>query len=458
MREQIERRLLVVACIGGLVGIAAKANVWNLVFLPALVFFLRPPTAKAVTAAACALWLAFSPAMDLRAVQGREFYTGLVTVLSVPRVTRAGTACEVDAQGARMDMRIPRGREVGLGDRIAVRAVVDPPNESETGLFESRGLVGRMRPFDMEVVRPGLSVFRWASSWRESVIRLCSKALERRPAAAVDALCFNVDSDIDRGLQSNLRRTGTIHVVSASGLHVVIVAFALLWLLERLPIPRRFCLAVVSVALFLYVGAAGLNPPVVRAAAMAVLVLGAYLFRREPDWLSALALAALGCMVVLPSSVMEAGFQLSFAVIAGLGLFGRRSYGGVGAFGRLWTGFKNIAHVAIVASVVSAPLVAYHFGMISLVSVLANVLIAFVIAPIVIATLVAQAVSPVSAALAAGLMKLVVEPLSGWFLWVVDSLGQMRWAAVDTPPFSAYWLIPIYGAMLCLWRKRVREA
>jgi competence protein ComEC len=282
--------------------------------------------------------------------------------------------------------------------------------------------------------------------------------MQPRAAAAVDALCFNVDSDIDRRLQLNLRRTGTIHIVSASGLHIVIVAFALLWLLERLPVPRGLGLALVAAALFLYVGAAGLNPPVIRAAVTAMLVLGAYLFRREPDWLSAMAIAALGCLIARPSSAMEAGFQLSFAVIAGLGLFGRRFYGGVRALARLWTGFENVAHVALVASVVSAPLVAYHFGMVSVASVLANVLIGFVIAPIVIAALVAQAVSPFSAALAVGLMKLVVEPLSGWFLWVVDSLGQMRWAAVDAPPFSAYWLLPIYAAMLCLWRKRVREA
>jgi hypothetical protein len=96
--------------------------------------------------------------------------------------------------------------------------------------------------------------------------------------------------------------------------------------------------------------------------------------------------------------------------------------------------------------------------MVSIASVPANVLIGIAVAPIVVGAMAATALLSVWPAMSMGLMRVVVEPLSGWFLWVVDGLGSIRLAAVDVPPFSAYWLLPVYAAMLLLWRKRARQA
>ena len=459
MRAETERRLLVVACIGAILGIAAKANVWNLLFLPLFLWYVRPPTAKATAAAMCLVGLAIAPRSVESPLEARGFYEGELSVVSVPRITTTGLACDVVGKGAHMELRLVGSREIGLGDRLRVAAVAEPPNESETAAFAARGVLCRIRPARLEILSRGPAPFRWAGAWRQALLDLTARTLPRRAAACVDALCFNVDADIDQDLRINLRRTGTIHIVSASGMHVVIVAFALLALLARVPVPRWTQLLILACALLLYAAASGLQPPVVRAAVMAVAMLSAYAFRREPDWPSAMALAALLYLAWNPASALTAGFQLSFAAIVGLGLFGRRiAEGSGGVLRRAWTVVRNTAHASFVASIASAPLVAYHFGMISIASVPANVLIGIAIAPIVIAAMVSVAVAPLSDALAVGLMRVLVEPLSGWFIWVVDTLGSFKLSAIDVPPFSAYWLLPIYGAMLCLWRKRARQA
>ncbi len=53
MRREVESRLLVVACVGLIVGIAGNVHLWNLLFLVPLLLFLRPPAAKAAAAVAC---------------------------------------------------------------------------------------------------------------------------------------------------------------------------------------------------------------------------------------------------------------------------------------------------------------------------------------------------------------------------------------------------------------------
>jgi competence protein ComEC len=458
MREEIERRLLVVACIGAILGIAIKAAPLNALFLPAFVWYVRPPTARALAAAACLMGMLVAQRPAPAVAMTRGFFRGEVAVVTMPRKTRGGSSCNVRSADALMDMRLRGGTRVALGDRIWIEAPTEPPNEAETDAFRAQGLTCRCRPFRLKVLRKGPALFRWAETWRQALLDLTEKSLPPRAAAATDALCFNVEANIDQDTLVNLRRTGTIHVVSASGLHVVIVAFALMWMLARLPFPRWAQLLCLACALVLYAAGSGLQPPVVRAALMTVVVLAAYIVRREPDWPSALALAALLYIVWSPSSVATAGFQLSFAAIAGLGLFRRHFPAGRGVWGRAWAVVRNAAHVSFVASVASAPLVAYHFGMVSIASVPANVLIGIAVAPIVVGAMAATALLSVWPAMSMGLMRVVVEPLSGWFLWVVDGLGSIRLAAVDVPPFSAYWLLPVYAAMLLLWRKRARQA
>lgn len=125
-----------------------------------------------------------------------------------------------------------------------------------------------------------------------------------------------------------MRDAGFAHLLSISGLHVSAVVGAV-WLLAfrglglfpwivlrvRLPLVAALCGALAGVAYCLVTGA---QVPTLRAAAGAVLVLGALALGRDPLSMRLLAVAAMFVMLFWPETVIGAGFQMSFGAVVAI--------------------------------------------------------------------------------------------------------------------------------------------
>lgn len=126
-----------------------------------------------------------------------------------------------------------------------------------------------------------------------------------------------------------------------------------------------------------------------------------------------------------PESLFNPGFQLSFVTVAGLGLWLQYSDSlPTQPVRRLVAQCKQTARASFVASLCSAPLVAFHFGIVSLISVLSNVLVVIVLPFIVMGALLAFGISPVAPALAQGTMTVIVGP---------NGMGAFRYGIAGDP-------------------------
>lgn len=455
MRRELSRRPLLL-CAGAIAcGLAAPREPILLLLLLGLIFIAETATARAILVLLAAAGAIRSPHRPVP-VSEAIYLQDLMRVVSVPRVAGDGELATVEVGKRRLSLFIPSGQDLGFGDVFRVSGVVRPLKEASERFSLEQGVVGRFEAAEMQRVERGPAVLRLGKRWRDSFRSVTAATLSDRSKRMADALCFNVESALDPELESNLRRTGTIHIVSASGLHVGIFALFLQNILSRLPVDRRWQLAILLLVLILYVGATGMRPPVVRAALMAAVMLGAYTSRREPDLLSALGLAALLQMSIDPWSVFSAAFHLSCVAILGLGLFVRfeAPEGGLLQFVR--TRSTQIAHASLVATLSTAPIIGWMFGSISVISVLANLLVTPFVIVIVPLALVAWAVSfwPGAAAVA----MLPVEASCRIVEVVVGGLGALPFAAVALPAYSAWWIPVWYLAMLGMWRKHVRPA
>jgi len=115
-----------------------------------------------------------------------------------------------------------------------------------------------------------------------------------------------------------LQQGSTFHTLVIAGLHIGILAWALLG--GRSPARRRSVWRVVLcvVILWSYAVMVGMAPPVTRATAMITVgLIGPVLFRRSSS-INAVALAAFGMLALKPSLVTDPGFQLSFVAVAGI--------------------------------------------------------------------------------------------------------------------------------------------
>ena len=193
-------------------------------------------------------------------------------------------------------------------------------------------------------------------------------------APMVRALVIADMGAIETEQRNRYANAGLVHMLSVSGLHVGIIALALqlLGATLRLPtVPTRIATLVLLVA---YVVGIGAPPPAVRAAVM-LGVLVASRLRQRPT--SAWAILALGGVAPLvePRIVLDLGWQLSVAGAAAL-ISGGALAGRVvpAAWGGMRRKLASGAVVSIVATMVTAPLVAWAFGRISLVGPATNLL------------------------------------------------------------------------------------
>lgn len=456
LRDQITSRPLVVLAVGLICGLAAAENLIAGALLLGFVLLLRQRRTAAIAAAGFALGAILAPQAATPLLR-TQWIDGTATVITVPRLYPTQTTCQIQFRDLKLSLAAPRETKLSLQDRIQIRGLAKPLPEGSERLL-GRGTVGVIRPVSIQVTRSGPWLFQVGEAWRDSFSSFCETWLPAQPAAATEAVCFNVDTALDQDTKDALSRSGTVHIVSASGLHVGILALALLGLLSRFPVPRHWQLAVLAAFLAIYAVASGLHPPVIRASFMALILCSAYLVRREPDLLSALALAAIANLLWDPAALNDPGFQLSFTVVAAFALFRnhQRVSQSRGAQ-RAWTAARLHLRQTGLATAAAAPLVAYSFGTVSLTSILANLLVAVTLPVLVVAAMGAHLLSLLLPSVAAGIMVLVVAPLSGWVLFVTDALGK-PWAALQVPGFSGYWVLLAYGLMLSVWSVRLRPA
>lgn len=239
-----------------------------------------------------------------------------------------------------------------------------------------------------------------------------------RYRSLVVALAIGDQSGMGGSTWSVLNRTGTNHLLAISGLHIGIVAGFAYWVMAgawarlpgaalRVPAPWAGSIAA-ALAAGAYCALAGFSIPTQRSLVMICVGLGAWLLR--PGGLGhALALALLAVLLLDPFAVLAAGFWLSFLAVAWIG-WGMGCRLGPGSVWERW------GRVQWVVSLGLMPVIAYWFGQVSLVGVVANLVavpwVSFLTVPLVLASSALVGIAP-----AAGVMLLRAADGTLQLLW-----------------------------------------
>ena len=190
------------------------------------------------------------------------------------------------------------------------------------------------------------------------------------------ALLIADQRQIPTEMRDRYAAAGLVHMLSISGLHVAVIAAAMELLFQVARMPRRAALFAAVVATGVYVAVIGAPAPALRSAAMlGVAMLSRLAQRPTSPW----AAWAIGAFVPLfaPRTVLDVGYQLSVlgmcALVAAGSLWGRH-------LARRIDGWRaNVSRellTSIVACAVTAPLVAWEFGRLSLIAPLSNLVAA----------------------------------------------------------------------------------
>jgi competence protein ComEC len=138
------------------------------------------------------------------------------------------------------------------------------------------------------------------------------------PASTLlEALLIGMRDEVPDDLYDGFKRTGSLHILALSGLHVTVlygVVAGLLWFLQRHW--QRFLAA--TLVLLFYQFLAGFMPSLLRATVMIILAGIAALLDRDRETMSVLALSGIILLLVDPFQAFTLSFQLSFLALAGI--------------------------------------------------------------------------------------------------------------------------------------------
>ena len=251
---------------------------------------------------------------------------------------------------------------------------------------------------------PALTV-PWTTRLRTAVRGRAAEAVDRRlgtQAGVASALVLAERDGIPRELWDAFARSGTAHLLSISGFHVGVIAALLGALLSVAGLPPRRRALGIAVGVWAYVLVIGAPTSATRAAWMTTAFVAGRLRHSPARALGALGLSMLMISLLRPEAVAGAGFQLTVTGTAGILVMTRWIMSHWPEHrGREWIASPVAAGIG--ASVFTAPVLAYHFGQIPLLSLPSSILLTPMVAaavPGVIAAIVMDVLHVPGAAVA----------------------------------------------------------
>jgi competence protein ComEC len=215
------------------------------------------------------------------------------------------------------------GDEVEVTGRlIAPRGPANPGEDDHAALLRDRGIGA-----EIVVRRTAAGVTRLDRSWPRSptgwlmVIRGWGQdqlrdLLPAEQGTVATALLLGEGSTMTHEDWQRYIRTGVVHALAVSGLHLVILSGFLWRLLRVFGLNRRQAASLVALVILAYAVLTGGRPPAVRAAVMVLAFCGGLLLRRTVLASNSLALAWLVVLLINPAALVEPGCQLSFLSVA----------------------------------------------------------------------------------------------------------------------------------------------
>lgn len=224
---------------------------------------------------------------------------------------------------------------------------------------------------------------------RTHISNVIKDVVPERQAGIVSALMTGERAAIFDDDWNALRASGLAHIISISGLHVVMVATPVFFLVRlllsvfpfialRFPI-KKIAAAAALLVCCLYVGLVVPSVPTTRALLMTGIGLFAIMIDRSPFSLRLVAFSAILVLLVSPESVWSVSFQMSFAAVTCLVAVAEslrptliKFYADAGWIKKAGLFIGGSIMTSMVASIATAPYSLYHFQQIASYSVLAN--------------------------------------------------------------------------------------
>jgi competence protein ComEC len=305
------------------------------------------------------------------------------TILSQPQTVGSQQIFTANYKNKKIKITTNRFPEINYGDFVYIEGSIRILPQS--GGFQPRALEGQSygaRKISNKAGRPLMyfpkiealnnssnimqSGLKSINNFRRKLILIFSKTLPSPSSSLLLGIIFGIKEQMPKIFSDNLRTTGVFHVIAASGMNVTLIGgFVSSFLIIFLK--RQVAIGLSILGIIFYAILAGLEPSIVRASIMGILVFSSQILGRQTLAVNSLFLAGFGMLFVDPTLLGDVGFQLSFAATLGI-LYIKPLFGGK-------EGIISEILTTIAAQIATLPILLANFGTYSIYSVLVNGLV-----------------------------------------------------------------------------------
>lgn len=303
------------------------------------------------------------------------------TLLSNPQISGKYQKFFVNPEGGGKVLVVsPRYPEFSYGETVSVSGTLQNKALNNERIVTTMFLpkIERVKNDKNMLNFPLKSALAILISFRQNIITLFEKTLPPASSSLLLGIVFGIKEGMPKDFAENVRIAGVMHIIAASGMNITMVG-GFLSAVFAVFFRRQIALLASIAGILLYAVMAGLEPSIIRAAIMGILVFSSQITGRQALSLYLLFFAAYAMLFISPELISDIGFQLSF--ISTLGLLYIKPLFEKG-------GLKRVVEKSIVgeditttvsAQLAALPILLVNFGSYSLWSVVVNALVLWTI-------------------------------------------------------------------------------
>lgn len=334
------------------------------------------------------------------------------------------------------------------GDLVKITGAIKKPPPEAADYFAKEGIYGISSFPEIELVKSGQGNVIKANllDLKNNIIETFKKILPEQKAAFLSGITLGERQEFSKEFEEKMSLSGTTHLVALSGYNISVIAWAVAGIFGAW-FSRSISFYLSALIIVLFVLMTGAEASIVRAAIMGVIALLAKQTERTHSMRNAIVIAAF-LMVLFNPRVLafDLGFQLSFAALLGLVYLMPVLQKIFNVKGGDFFNWKENALTTISAQLAVVPLLLANFGIFSLTSFLANILILSAV-PLTMGLGFVMAGLGFISEFLAGIIGFAANALLSYELWIIDIFSKIT-LPIATESFGFFAAIVYYVILI----------
>ncbi|MDO9509870.1 MAG: ComEC/Rec2 family competence protein, partial [Candidatus Magasanikbacteria bacterium] len=360
--------------------------------------------------------------------------------------------------------RTPSYPEFFYGDKIQFECDLKAPKNTDEFNYQKflalKNIYSICYPGEIKVIAKNQNskIMSGIFSFKRQLNDLTQKLWNEPQSTLAAGILYGERSGFDDELKNNFSKSGITHIVAVSGYNITIIVFILMNILIWGGLYRRQAFWICLILIFLFVIFTGASASAARAGLMGSLLLFAQQLGRKSDIFKLLVYAAVLLSFINPLILIwDVGFQLSFLATIGLiyltpllekyfikppkFLMESKKRNKTKDF--INELMKEFLIPTLAATIFTLPLISYSFGYFSILSILANVLVIWLIPFLMLFSFVSISLAIIFYPLGQVLAWITNLGLS-YVIMIAEKIGNIPWVSLNYKSPLVVCLI-IYG-------------